>query len=170
MKPPAGDPGDFCIALRAESTLFIPEIAKSTGTPKRFQHVSPFTFFEVGVIGWIVRVSFACDLDVSFDGSALGVVQPDFLQPSFVIADFTEEGPVTVPAPFKVFRFEPARVFVRVPSSCPLPQTREEGVIDASKRAFAHHVPMIVRPTANLWAGLIDEVGGRHAMPSLDGS
>ena len=46
-------------------------------------------------IGWIVRVSFAFDLDVSFNGSALGVVQPDFSRPSFVIAGFTEEGPVT---------------------------------------------------------------------------
>jgi hypothetical protein len=71
---PTCDPGDLCIALRAESTLFRPEITKSAGTPKRFQHVSPFAFFEVGFIGWIVRVSFAFDLDVSFDGSALGVV------------------------------------------------------------------------------------------------
>src|ERR1700758_4227220 len=79
MKAPACDPGDFCIAQRAESALFIPKIAKSAGTPKRFQHVSPFAFFEVGFIRWIVRVSFAFYLDVSFDGSADGVVQPDFL-------------------------------------------------------------------------------------------
>src|SRR6267143_2669926 len=164
MKAPACDPGDCCIALRAESTLFIPEIAKSADTPKRFQHVSPFAFFEVGFIGWIVRVRFAFDLDVPFDGSARGGVQPDFSWPSFVIAGFTEEGPVTIPASVKVFRFEPARAFVRVPSSCPLPQTREEGVIDASERAFAHHVPMIVRPTAYFGVELIDQIGGRHAM------
>jgi len=170
MKAPACDPGDFCIALGAESTLFMPEIAKSAGTPKRLQHVSPFAFLEVGFIGWIVRVSFAFDLDVSFDGSALGVVQPDFSRPSFVIAGFTEEGPVTIPAPVKVFRFEPARAFVRVSSSCPFPQTREEGVINASERAFAHHVPMIVRPTANLWVELIDQIGGRHAMCVFDDS
>ena len=121
MKTPACDPGDFCIALVAESTLLIPEIAKSAGTPKRFQHVSPFAFFEVGFIGWIVRVRFAFNLDVSFDGSALGVVQPDFSRPSFVIAGFTEEGPVTIPTPVKVFRLEPARAFVRVSSSCPSP-------------------------------------------------
>ena len=78
MKAPTGDPGDFCIALGAESTLLMPEIAKSVGTPKRFQHVSPFAFFEVGFIGWIVRVGFAFNLDVSLDGSAHGVVQPDF--------------------------------------------------------------------------------------------
>ena len=68
MKAPACDPSDFCMALRAESTLFRPEIAKSTGTPKRFQHVSPFAFFEVGFIGWIVRVGFAFDLDVPLGG------------------------------------------------------------------------------------------------------
>ena len=73
MKAPAGDPGDFCIAQCAESTLFMSEIAKSTGTPERFQHVGPFAFFEVGFIVWIVWVSFAFDLDMSFDGSALGV-------------------------------------------------------------------------------------------------
>src|SRR5258708_9683748 len=170
MKAPACDPGDLCIALRAESTLFIPEIAKSAGTPERFQHVSPFPFFEVGFISWIVRVSFALDLDVSFDGSALGVVQPDFIWPSFVIAGFTEEGPVTIPASVKVFRFEPARAFVRVPSSCPLPQTGEDVAIHVSKRVFAHHVPMIVRPTTNFWVELIDQIGGRHAMCSFDGS
>ncbi len=124
MKPPACDPGDSCIAQRAESTLFMPEIAKSASTPKRFQHVSRFPFFEVGFIGWIVRVSFAFDLDVPFDGSALGVAQPDFIWLSFVIAGFTEEEPVTVPALGKIFRFEPARVFIRVPSSCPLPPQR----------------------------------------------
>lgn len=170
MKAPACDPSDFCIALGAESTLFVPEIAKSTSTPKRFQHVSPFAFFEVGFIGWIVRVSFAFDLDVSFDGSALGVVQPDFSWPSFVIAGFTEEGPVTIPTPIKVFRFEPARTFVRVPSSCPLPQAREDVAIHVSKRVFAHHVPMIVRPTANFRVELIDQIGGRHAMCSFDDS
>src|ERR1700730_15511631 len=115
MKTPACDLGDFCMAQRAESTLFIPEIAKSTGTPKRFQHVSPFPFFEVGVIGWIVRVGFAFDLDVPLDGSALGVVQPDFICLSFVIAGFTEEGPVPISTLGKVFGFEPAWTFVRVP-------------------------------------------------------
>jgi hypothetical protein len=170
MQAPARDPGDFGIALRAESALFIPERAKGVGTPKRFQHVSPFAFFEVGCIRWIVRISFAFYLDVSFDGGALGVVQPDFIWPSFVIAGFAEEGPVPIPTPVKVSRFDPARGFVRVPSSCPSPQTREDDEINASERAFAHHVPMIVRPTANLWVELIDQIGGRHAMRSFDGS
>ena len=170
MQAPTRNPGDFGIALRAESALFMPEIAKSAGTPERFQHVSPFTFFEVGFIGWIVRVSFAFDLDVSFDGSALGVVQPDFSRPSFAIAGFTEEGPVTIPPPGKVFRFEPARALVRVSSLCPFPQTREEVAIHVPKRVFTQHVPMIVRPTANLWVELIDQIGGRHAMCVFDDS
>ena len=38
---------------------------------------------------------------------------------------------------------------VRVSSSCPFRQTGEQGVIDARKRAFAHHVPLIVSPTAD---------------------
>jgi hypothetical protein len=47
---------------------------------------------------------------------------------------------------------------------------REDVAIHVSKRAFAHHVPMIVRPTANLWVELIDQVGGRHTMCSFDDS
>ena len=31
------------------------------------------------------------------------------------------------------------------------PQTREDEVIDASERAFAHLVPVIVSPTADHW-------------------
>src|ERR1700677_1057244 len=135
MEPPACDLGYFAMAQGAESTLFILEIAKSTGTPKRVQHVSPFPFFEVGFIGWIVRVGFAFDLDVPFDGSAFGVVQPNFICLSFVIAGFTEEGPIPIPALGKVFRFEPARTFVRVPSSCPFPRT-ENG--RSSPRGTSH--------------------------------
>jgi hypothetical protein len=40
MKAPARDPVDFCIAQGAESTLFMPEIAKSAGTPKRGSQLS----------------------------------------------------------------------------------------------------------------------------------
>src|SRR5438128_5935363 len=114
MKAPACDPGDFCIAQRAESTLFMPEIAKSACTPKRFQHVSLFPFFEVGFIGWIVRVSFAFDFKVRFDGRALGLVQPAFIRPAFVMPGFTEEEPVPIPAPVKEFRLEQAWPFVRL--------------------------------------------------------
>jgi hypothetical protein len=98
------------------------------------------------------------------------VEKPKFIWPSLVIAGFTEEGPIAVLTPSKVFRFEPARGLVRVPSSCPLPQTREDGAIHASKRAFAHHVPMIVRPTANFRVELIDQIGGGHAMCVFDDS
>src|SRR6266481_3986068 len=62
----------------------MPEIAKSASTPKRFQHVSPFAFFEAGFIGWIVRVGIAFYLDVSLDGSALGVEKPEFVWSSLL--------------------------------------------------------------------------------------
>ena len=71
MQAPTRDPGDFGITLRAESALFIPEIAKGAGTPKRFQHVSPFAFFEVGFIGWIVRVRFPLTLTCRLMGVLL---------------------------------------------------------------------------------------------------
>jgi len=55
-----------------------------------------------------------------------------------------------------------------VPSSCPLPQTREDVAIHVSKCSFTHHVPMIVDPTTNLRVELIDQIGGRHAKPGFN--
>ena len=43
-------------------------------------------------------------------------------------------------------------------------------MINASERAFTHHMPMIVRPTANLGVELSDQIGGRHAMCVFDDS
>jgi hypothetical protein len=57
-----------------------------------------------------------------------------------------------------------------MPSSSPLPQTREDVAIHAFKGGFTQHVPMIVGPTANLRVELIDQIGGRHAPCVLDDS
>ena len=41
-------------------------------------------------------------------------------------------------------------------------------MIDASECAFAHYMPMIVGPTANLGVELLDQSGGRHAPSVFD--
>ena len=69
VQAPSRDPGDFCIAHRAEAALFVPEEAKKARTPKRILHMIPFAFLEVGFIVRIVWVRFAFNLDVSLDGS-----------------------------------------------------------------------------------------------------
>ena len=107
VQAPSRSPRDWCVADRAEPALLVPDIAKRTSASKCFPHVISFAVLEVGFIGRIVGVSFAFDLDVSLDGSAFGVVQPDFVWLSFIITGFAKEGPVTVPTPLKVFRFEP---------------------------------------------------------------
>ena len=68
MSAPPRVPSDLSAAYRAESVLFSPEKAKSTRTPKRVRHVICFAFLEVGLMGRVVRIHFAFDLDVSFDG------------------------------------------------------------------------------------------------------
>ena len=95
VKAPTGDPGNSLVAHGAMSALFIPEIAKSASTPKRIPHVICFAFFEVGFAGRIVRVGFAFDFNVSFNGRAYGAVQPDLAWLPLVVAGFPEEGPVT---------------------------------------------------------------------------
>ena len=95
VKAPTGDPGNSLAAHGATSTLFIPEIAKSASTPKGVPHMVFFAFSEVGFIGRIVRVGFAFDFNVSFNGRAHGAVQPDLAWLPLVVAGFTEEGPVT---------------------------------------------------------------------------
>ncbi len=146
MKTPSRDPGDPYIAYGAEPTLEIPEKAKRSSTPKRFRHMIAFAFLEVGFIGRIVWVGFGFDLNVSLNGRATSVQQSHFACYAFVIARLSEEDPVVMSLPLKVFLFEPAERFPLVPSSGPLPQTSEDGVVDALKNAFAHHVPVIVGP------------------------
>src|SRR5262249_48945691 len=94
MKAPTCGPGDSRVAHGTTSTLFIPEIAKSTITPKRFPLLIFFAFLEVDLISRFVGFGFAFDFDVSFNGRARGVVEPDLAWLPLVVAVFTKEGPV----------------------------------------------------------------------------
>ena len=89
---------------------------------------------------------------------------------ALVVTRFPEEGPVVSSVLLKVFLFEPAGRFVRVSSSGPLPQTNEDGVVNAEKDAFTHHVPMIIGPTSYFGVEPTDQIGGRHAQRSFDSS
>ena len=95
VEAPTGKPSNFLVAHGAMATLFIPEIAKSASTPKGVPHMVCFAFFEVGFTGRIVRVGFAFDFNVSFNGRAYGAVQPNLAGLPLVVACFPEEGPVT---------------------------------------------------------------------------
>src|SRR5215469_6506707 len=108
MKTPSRDPGDFCIAYGAEATLQIPEKAKCSSTPERFRHMISFAFLEVGLIGRVVRVSFAFDLNVSLDGCAIREPQPHFVWCAFLVASIPKEAPVVKSLAPKVFLFEPS--------------------------------------------------------------
>ena len=121
VKAPARDPSDFCIAHSAEPALFMPEKAKRASTPKRFLHMGSFAFLEVGFIGRVVGVRVTFDFDVSPDGCATGMAQPNLDGLPLVITRFTEEAPVTTTTRRKVLLFAPAGVLVRVSSSCPSP-------------------------------------------------
>ena len=96
VKAPARDPSDFGIAHSAEPALFMPEKTKRTSTPKRFLHMGSFALFEVGFIGRVVGVRVTFDFNVSLDGCATGVAQPNLAWLPLVITRFTEEGPVKV--------------------------------------------------------------------------
>ena len=168
MKAPARDPSDFCITHSAEPALFMPEKAKRTSTPKRFLHMSSFALFEVGFIGRVVGVRVSFDFNVSLEGCATGVAQPNLAWLALVITRFTEEGPVTTTMRHKILLFAPACVLVRVSSSCPSPQTREDFVINTAKCVLTHHVPMIVGPTPDFGVEFMDQIGGRHAQRGFD--
>ena len=72
MQTPARDPSDLGIAHGADPALKLPEKAKSPRTPKRSRHMVSFAFFEVGFMGWLVRISGALDFDVPLNGRATG--------------------------------------------------------------------------------------------------
>ena len=121
VKAPTCDPGNSLVAHGATATLFIPEIAKGASTPKRIPHVICFAFLEVGFIGRVVRVGFASDFDVSFNGRARGAIQPDLTGLCLVVAGVPEEGPIPALVQPKILLFEPVRVFFRVSSASPPP-------------------------------------------------
>ncbi len=152
------------IAYGAESGLFMPEEAKNTSTPKCFRHMISFAFLEVSFIGRIIRVCFAFDFDVSFNGCATGGQQPHLIRFPLVVTCFPEEVPVTARYRSKYFDLSQFGVFVRVSSSCPPPQTIEDDVIHAVESTLAHHVPMIIGPTPYL--GLSSLIKSAADMPS----
>jgi len=168
VSAPSSILSDFGAAYRAESALFIPEKAKSTRAPKRVLHVSCFAVLEVGLVGRVVRVRFAFDLDVSFDGCAASAVQPELTGLPVVVTYFTEERPVASPMLPKVSLLEPVRGLLRVPSPCPLPYTTKDNGVNVFKSMLTHHVPMIVGPTTNLWVECTNQIGGRPANRGFD--
>src|SRR6266853_4700684 len=72
------------------------------------------------------------------------------------------------PCRSKYFRLSQPGDFLLVPSSGPLPQTYEDGVIHAMKNAFTHYMPVIVSPTPYFGVEPINQIGGRHAQRGFD--
>ena len=147
----------------------MPEKAKRTRTPKRFLHMVAFALFEVDFIHRVTGVRVTFDFNVSLNGYATGGPQPNLNGLALVIPLFTEEGPVTTTTSCKILLFAPACGLVRVSSSYPSPQTREDVVIHACKRACTHYVPIIVSPTPDFGVEFMDQIGGRHAQRGFDG-
>jgi hypothetical protein len=77
MHTPSRKVSDFLFTHRTESALRIPEIAEHTAAAERFQHLGSVLLREVGFPSRIVRVSFALDLYMPFDGCTTGALQPD---------------------------------------------------------------------------------------------
>jgi hypothetical protein len=119
-----------------------------------------FAFLEVSFIGRIIGVRFASNLDVSLDGYTTPQEQTHFLWLPLFVVCFSDEAPVPRPVPLKVFSFDPAPGFVRVPSSGPSPQTGEDFMIHATENALTHDVPMIVGPATYLRVELSYQIGG----------
>lgn len=109
VKAPARDPSDLCITHGAEPALFVPEKTKCTSTPKRFLNRGSFALFEVGFISRVVGVHVTFDFNVSFDGCAIGMPQPDRAGLCMVIPRFAEEGPVPTTTWRKVLLSAPRR-------------------------------------------------------------
>ena len=87
---------------------------------------------------------------------------------ALLIPCFPEEEPVTAPMPLKVFLFEPARVFIWVSSSGPLPQLIEDRVIHTVERPFTHYMPMVICPAPYFGVEFINQIGGRFAQRRFD--
>ena len=127
-----------------------------------------FAFLEVGFIGWIVRVGFAFDFNVSLNGRATGEQQAHFVWYAFFVARLSEESPVVMSLLLKIFLLEPDARLSLVPSSHPLPQADEDGVVDALENALTHEVPVIIGPTPYFGVQPINQAGSRQTQASFN--
>ena len=119
-------------------------------------------------MGWIVRVGFAFDFNVSLNGCAASEQQPRFVWYAFFVARLSEEPPVVMPLSLKIFLLEPDSGLSLVPSSYPLPQTNEDGIVDAFENALTHDVPVIIGPTPYFGVQPINQLGSRQTHASFN--
>lgn len=82
---PAGLSGDFPSADRAASLLCKPEMHQSSITFRVVYHLKTMTFFKVDFPVPVIGIGLASDLEVSLDGSGLGLAQMNGL-PFWVLA------------------------------------------------------------------------------------
>src|SRR6516164_2447881 len=70
--------------------------------------------------------------------------------------------------PLKIFLLKPDARLSLVPSSRPLPQAVEDGVIDALENALTHDVPVKIGPTPYFGVQPINQAGSRQTQAGFN--
>ena len=116
------------------------------------------TFFKVGLPFGIIRVGCTLDFDVPFDGDTFCLEQSNGLESPFLSKDFAMKDPILPFDGGEVFLLDPFDGFLWVSPFGPLPQDTKDCVIHLCVGFLADHVPVIIRPSANLGIQLGNEI------------
>src|SRR5260370_10460106 len=141
---PPCDPGDFLLTHRAESVLLFPEMEAPAFYFQGICNVSVQALFIVGFPFWIVGVSLAFDLCMSFDRHTGRICEVVFLPILLSVED-----PVLPFVGLEVLLRDPFIGFVWVSSFHSPSEPSVDRVVYGTKHVCTYYMLIILCPTSN---------------------
>jgi len=151
---------DRLAAEWADAVLLLPEAEEQSLTDEGVLHGRAEALLEVHLVGGIVRVGLAADLDVPRDRQGRGEEKPHAPELPLRRRDGAVEPPLTCALHAEVFLPHPGRPFLGVTAPRPAPQGFEDGIVHGLEGLRAHHVPMIQRPAPDHGVEQQNQVAG----------
>ena len=104
---PTREFGDFLVADRTETVLFLPQIKQLLPTLQVLGHFQGEALFKVDFPGRIVGVGCCFDFGVPYDRYTGDVVEVDFMGLAFLVLERGTEIPLAVADGLEIFYFDP---------------------------------------------------------------
>ena len=156
---PSRELGDLLVADGAEAVLLLPEVEQVAPPAQVPLHFHIETMFKVSFPCRVERVGRCLHLFVPDNRHRGGLEQVD-LSPT----DFPEEHPILPPDRLEVFPPNPLVGFVRVSPFDPSLERPIDRIVDRTERFPAHHMPVILRPSADDPVKKQNQVSGRELL------
>jgi len=141
--------GDSLTTDRADSSLRLPKVEQLPPSTKVIYHFRAKALFKVNFPLWVVRIGSAFDFRVPFDLHTGCVDESNFFALTAFVFRLTRKDPFRFAVAMEIFIGYPPTVLLWVSSLCPAPQCLEDCVVHRTEGLTAHHMPVVVSPSAN---------------------